>query len=200
MPASRSASRLRSPSSCGTTGSVLPWAMNTGVAWPAGVASARLAAASGRYVDSATIPASGVARRNPAASAIAPPCENPARMTCDGGTPRSPSRAINLSTSAIDSRTPVSSSWRVKSLPKARMSYHARIRTPPLIVTARTGACGNTKRSPGQPGRSNCGTIGAKSLPSAPSPCSQRMLQVGVAEVCCSMVSSMAACVDQEQG
>jgi hypothetical protein len=56
------------------------------------------------------------------------------------------------------------------------MSYHARIAMPLLIVTDRTGACGNTKRRAGQSGETSSGTIGAKSWPSAPRPCSQMML------------------------
>ena len=62
---------------------------------------------------------------------------------------------------------------------------------PPLMVTGRTGACGNTKRMPGQPSRTSSGTIGAKSLPSAPKPCSQMMLQAGYFEVTCSTVCSI---------
>src|SRR6056297_2069224 len=53
------------------------------------------------------------------------------------------------------------------------MSYQARIAMPPLIVTGRTGACGNTKRTGRVRALRSCGTIGAKSFPSAPSPCSQ---------------------------
>src|ERR1700733_13519591 len=53
------------------------------------------------------------------------------------------------------------------------MSYHARIGMPPLIVTGRTGACGKTNRSAGQVRSTSSGTIGSKSCPSAPSPCSQ---------------------------
>jgi hypothetical protein len=56
------------------------------------------------------------------------------------------------------------------------MSYQARIDMPLLIVTGRTGACGNTKRNAGHVESTSSGTIGAKSLPSAPSPCSQMMV------------------------
>src|SRR6185437_12608536 len=63
------------------------------------------------------------------------------------------------------------------------MSYQARIDMPLLIVTGRTGACGNTKRSAGHARSTSSGTIGAKSLPSAPRPCSQMMLCCGLAAV-----------------
>ena len=69
------------------------------------------------------------------------------------------------------------------------MSYHARMGMPPLIVTGRTGACGNTKRTAGQPGRTSSGTTGTKSLPSAPRPCNQTTLQRGSGPVSRSMVS-----------
>ena len=62
------------------------------------------------------------------------------------------------------------------------MSYQARMRMPMLSVTGRTGACGNTKRMPGAAGSRSSGTIGTKSLPSAPRPCSQMTLaEAGVA-------------------
>src|SRR5688500_9590879 len=51
------------------------------------------------------------------------------------------------------------------------MSYQARMRMPLLIVTGRTGACGKTKRTGCLSASS--GTIGSKSCPSAPRPCSQ---------------------------
>ena len=85
--------------------------------------------------------------------------------------PRSPSRAISASSCASDSRMPTSSCLSSSAMP--RMSYQARIGRPPLTVTARTGACGNTKRSGGQSRPTSSGTSGAKSWPSAPSPCSQ---------------------------
>ena len=53
------------------------------------------------------------------------------------------------------------------------MSYHARIRWPPLIVTGRTGAWGKTKRTASDAGRRSSGTSDSKSWPSAPSPCIQ---------------------------
>src|SRR5437879_13691123 len=50
------------------------------------------------------------------------------------------------------------------------MSYQARIANPPLSVTGRIGACGNTKRSGRSPARTSSGTSGSKSWPSAPRP------------------------------
>src|SRR6185312_877330 len=132
------------------------------------------------------MPASACAWRSPAASTIAPPCENPVSTIRSLVTPRSCSRAMSASTSPIDARTPASS-WRAMRS-NAAMSYQARIGTPLLTVTGRTGACGNTKRSGGQSGSTSSGTIGAKSLPSAPSPCSQMMLWVGLGPVSCSTV------------
>ncbi len=56
------------------------------------------------------------------------------------------------------------------------------MRMPMLSVTGRTGACGNTKRMPGSAGSFSSGTIGTKSWPSAPRPCSQITLaEAGVA-------------------
>src|SRR5437763_9816899 len=52
------------------------------------------------------------------------------------------------------------------------MSYHARIGMPLLIVTGRTGACGNTNRIDSVCGSFISSTIGTKSFPSAPRPCS----------------------------
>jgi len=56
-----------------------------------------------------------------------------------------------------------------------------------LIVTGRTGACGNTKRS-GFASFSS-GTIGSKSCPSAPSPCSQMIDAAGLLPVWISTAS-----------
>ena len=67
------------------------------------------------------------------------------------------------------------------------MSYHARIGKPLLIVTGRTGACGNTKRSESDFGSRISSTIGTKSLPSAPRPCSQITDAFGCAPVSSSM-------------
>ena len=47
------------------------------------------------------------------------------------------------------------------------------------------------QRSAGQSRRASSGTIGAKSWPSAPRPCSQTTLHAGAAAVSCSTVSSM---------
>src|SRR5690606_6957237 len=73
------------------------------------------------------------------------------------------------------------------------MSYQARIGTPLLIVTGRTGACGKTNRIAGQSSRTSSGTSGTKSLPSAPRPCSQITAQRGSGPVSRSMVSSRDA-------
>ena len=58
------------------------------------------------------------------------------------------------------------------------MSYHARMTKPLLIVTGRGCACGNTKRTAQRRGSRSSVTIGTKSKPSAPSPCSQMTLPV----------------------
>ena len=80
----------------------------------------------------------------------------------------------------MDSRSP-SSSARPSAV-SVLMSYQARIRMPMLSVTGRTRACGNTKRTPGESGSFSSGTIGTKSWPSAPRPCSQMTLaEAGVA-------------------
>src|SRR6185437_1228200 len=122
---------------------------------------------------------------------MAPPCEKPARTTLSTGTPRPASRAISFSTSATEARTPAASCRCARSKPA--MSYQARISKPLLTVTGRIAACGNTKRNGGQPDCSNCGRIGTKSLPSAPSPCNQITLWVGCGAVSRSMHSSMMA-------
>src|SRR5882762_3792250 len=132
------------------------------------------------------IPAMRSRWRKPVCSAIAPPCENPASTSRSGFVPRSFSLPMRASMDACEARTPCSSSRRFA--PSA-MSYHARMRMPPLIVTGRTGACGNTKRIAALGNRSS-GTMGAKSLPSAPSPCSQMMLAVGFFPVSISIASS----------
>src|SRR5690242_10284105 len=161
-----------------TTGSALPCAWKIGVAALAALRSRATTSAIGSQVDSATIPASVWAWHRPAASAIAPPCEKPASTIRPAGTPRWCSRAISASTAAIDARTPASS-WGARAS-KPAMSYHARIGMPLLIVTGRTGACGNTKRSAGHAGSTSSGTIGAKSWPSAPRPCSQVVVGGGL--------------------
>src|SRR5688500_266985 len=104
------------------------------------------------------------------------------------GTPRAFSRAISACTKRIDSRTPASS-WRW-AISRPRMSYQARICMPLLIVTARTGACGKTKRTAGQSSSTSSGTIGSKSWPSAPRPCSQITLQAGAGPVSTSIPSN----------
>src|SRR5215467_5559141 len=61
---------------------------------------------------------------------------------------------------------------------------------PPLIVTACIGACGKTNRMAKASGRSSSGTIGSKSCPSAPRPCSQITAAVGDRPVSSSRVCS----------
>src|SRR5882672_8838358 len=138
------------------------------------------------------IPAMRSGWRKPVCSAIAPPCENPASTSRSAFVPRSFSLPMRVSMDACEARTPCSSSRRFA--PSA-MSYHARMRMPPLIVTGRTGACGNTKRIAALGNRSS-GTMGAKSLPSAPSPCSQMMLAVGFFPVSISIASSSSGIGD----
>src|SRR4030067_2845926 len=57
------------------------------------------------------------------------------------------------------------------------MSYQARITYPLLIVTGRSGACGKMNLT--ATGRLSSSTMGTKSWPSAPRPCSQMMLCCG---------------------
>src|SRR5712691_3532591 len=132
------------------------------------------------------IPAMRSGWRKPVCSAMAPPCENPASTSRCAFVPRSFSLPIRVSIRACEARTPRSSSRR--SAP-SMMSYHARMRMPPLIVTGCTGACGNTKRIAVLGSRSS-GTTDVKSLPSAPSPCSQMMLAVGFFPVSISIAAS----------
>src|SRR5262249_53944459 len=96
---------------------------------------------------------------------MAPPCEKPASTMRLAGRPCS---RINSSVSFCEARRPASSSGPP---PNCRMSYHARMRMPWLMVTGRIGACGKTKRTGFA--SSSSGTIGSKSCPSAPRPCSQ---------------------------
>ncbi len=71
------------------------------------------------------------------------------------------------------------------------MSYQARMRMPMLIVTGRIGACGKTKRTGVAAGRPSSGTIGSKSWPSAPRPCSQITAARGFGPVSISIVSRL---------
>jgi hypothetical protein len=71
------------------------------------------------------MPASFSGWRRPAWMVIAQPCEKPARMMRDAGTPRAFSRAMKASTSSCEARRPFSSSRRTSSAPV--MSYQARI-------------------------------------------------------------------------
>src|SRR5215831_6427154 len=122
-------------------------------------------------------------------SAIAPPCEKPASTSRSAEVPRSFSRAISASISFCEARTPPSSSRRIAP---SLMSYHARMRIPPLIVTGCTGACGNTKRI-AVFGSGRAGMMGAKSFPSAPRPCIQITLADGFFPVSISIASSSSA-------
>src|SRR5690606_24497831 len=91
-------------------------------------------------------------------------------------------------TPSLSARSPPASS----SALKLRMSYQARMRMPLLMVTARIGACGNTNRNAGHPNLTSSGTIGSKSWPSAPRPCSHSTAHSGAGPVSCSTVSSRA--------
>src|SRR3990172_3617503 len=95
--------------------------------------------------------------------------------------PRSVSRWISPRTVCSDSLMPASSSCRPNSV--SAMSYHARMTEPRLIVTGRCGAWGKTKRIARSEGSRSSGTMGTKSRPSAPSPCSQITLAVGCGAV-----------------
>ena len=65
------------------------------------------------------------------------------------------------------------------------------MRIPPLMVTGRTGAFGKTKRQARDPRGTSSGTMGSKSWPSAPNPCSQMIAAFGCGAVSTSMVSSI---------
>src|SRR5260221_1088286 len=138
------------------------------------------------------IPAMRSGGRKPVVSAVAPPGEIPASTSRSAFVPRSFSVPIRVSIRACEARTPRSSSRRIAP---SVMSYHARMRMPPLIVTGCTGACGKTKRIAAWGSRSS-GTMGAKSLPSAPSPCSQMMLAVGFFPVSISIAASSSGIGD----
>src|ERR1700680_725892 len=105
------------------------------------------------------------------------------------GIPRSTSLAISCLISASVSRKPVTSSAALRSSPLR--SYQARMDMPPLMVTGRTGAWGKTKRHARSPRRTISGTMGSKSCPSAPRPCSQMTAASGFAAVSTSMVYSI---------
>ena len=168
----------------GIIGSKLPCAMKTGV--EASTESPCSASCSGSQVDSAISPASLLPARNSVLIAIAPPCENPARTMRPGSMPRCSSRAMSDSSNALLSPMPAASTGPFRS--SEMMSYQARIAMPPFRVTGRTGAWGKTKRSGRVCGRRSSGTMGSKSWPSAPSPCSQMTLAVGAAPVSTSTV------------
>src|SRR5712692_512322 len=151
--------------------------MKIGASRLTALASAASAWATGRKHDRAMIPARRSAWRSPVCSAIAPPCEKPASTMREAATPRAFSRAMSRSSAACDSRMPRSSGMRATS--PWVMSYHARITKPLLMVTGRIGACGKTNRRARPSGSGSSRTIGTKSQPSAPRPCSQMTLPAG---------------------
>src|SRR5258708_1659783 len=124
-------------------------------------------------------------------STIPPRAGNPGATSRSAFVPRFFSRAINASIKACEARTPRSSSRRIAP---SVMSYQARMRMPPLIVTGWIGACGKTKRI-ADGGSRIWGTIGAKSLPSAPSPCSQMTLPAGLCVFSFAMAGRSSAMV-----
>src|ERR1700722_8197050 len=134
-------------------------------------------------------PASFSGKRGTVYSDTAPPCEKTARTIRFIGMPRSPSRAISCRICTSVSRKPARSSAALRSNPLR--SYQARMGMPPLMVTGRTGALGKTKRHARSPGRTISGTMGSKSCPSAPRPCSQITAAFGLGSVSTSIVSSM---------
>src|SRR5216683_2579300 len=75
-------------------------------------------------------PARRTGWRSPVWSAMAPPCENPARTIRRAGMPRAVSCSISASTWACEARTPASSSPRRPS--RSRTSYQARITAAPV--------------------------------------------------------------------
>jgi len=91
---------------------------------------------------------------------------------------------IMSSISFCEAFIPASSS---RPPPNWKMSYQARMRMPLLMVTGRIGACGKTKRT-GR-GTSSSGTMGSKSCPSAPRPCSQITAAPGSGPVSISIAS-----------
>src|SRR6185437_5391967 len=74
-----------------------------------------------------------------------------------------------------------------------RMSYHARIRMPLLIVTAITGACGKMNRTGSSFGNPSDGTTCDQPLPSSPRPCIQMTEAFGCGPVSISIASSNSA-------
>src|SRR5260221_859130 len=137
------------------------------------------------------IPAMRSAWRKPVCSAIAPPCENPASTSRAAFVPRVFSRGSHACIKACEAGRP---RWFWRRIAPSVMSYQARMRMPPLIVTGWTGACGKTKRI-ADGGWRIWGTIGAKSLQSAPSPCSQMTLADGFFPVSISIASRSSGIV-----
>src|SRR3954468_6042530 len=117
---------------------------------------------------------------------MAPPWEKPASTIFRVEIPFLVCSLTSSSTAAWEARIPTSSS---APPPSSKMSYQARMRMPWLSVTGRTGACGNTKRRASEAGSRSSGTIGSKSWPSAPRPCSQMTAAEGDGPVASSMDS-----------
>src|SRR3989338_5214401 len=127
------------------------------------------------------IPARRCGNRRPVLRTTAPPWEKPASTMRSEATPRSVSHWISARTACSDSRIPASSSRRPNSV--SAMSYQARMTYPRLIVTGRCGAWGKRKGIARSEGSRSSGTMGTKSRPSAPNPCSQITLAVGCGAV-----------------
>src|SRR5438876_953713 len=115
------------------------------------------------------IPSRARGKRVPTCRAMAAPWLNPASTMREEGTPRSSSRSSTASICRAERRT---SSARSPGPgpPNEATSYQAGMTIPPLMVTGRAGAFGNTKRTMGRPRKD---TTGSKSWPSAPRPWSQ---------------------------
>src|SRR5690625_3142208 len=112
---------------------------------------------------------------------MAPPCENPARMILCGSMPAASCSSSSASIAATEAAMP-SASW-LRSMSTPKISCQARMGRPPLIVPGRTGACGKIKRTARAEAAESCGTIGSKSWPSAPSPCSHTTACLGLRPV-----------------
>src|ERR1700730_16653363 len=128
------------------------------------------------------IPARRSAWRNPTCSAMAPPREKPA-----GAIPRCRSRSTSASIWRADWRTPASSSRRAPA--RARMSYHARMTWPWLMVTGRRGAWGKTNRTGRRAGSRSAGTLGSNPWTAGPGPCIQITAAVGLGALSISTAS-----------
>jgi hypothetical protein len=104
--------------------------------------------------------------------------------------PRAFSRAMSASTCACERRTPATSARCERFA--SRMSYHAGITTPLLMVTGIDGACGNTSRTRIAAGSASPGTTCDQPSPVSPSPCSQITAASGSARVSISMAGRVS--------